>query len=30
MLQDLEQRALENGLLPTPALPDDLSSVDLT
>ncbi len=30
MLQDLEQHALDNGLLPTPPIPEDLVSIDLT
>lgn len=30
MLQDLEQHVLENGLLPTPPIPDDLVAIDLT
>lgn len=30
MLEGLEQKALESGLLPTPPIPDDLPSVDLT
>ena len=30
MFQDLEQHAIENGLLPTPPIPEDLVSIDLT